>query len=187
MSTDWNLQSLFDRSIERSCPVASSSAITVILPEGKDHKITPENPAYVDGLAIYDLSSCALYSYFPTIILNQQRVKASNFTIPSNIAMYWPSEHSFQYRKFLSVRPTSPLMNHQRSTATINTDHPAQRETNNPWYNANTRRFICLCYQQFSSGDIGGLFGDDACTHHAVDAYPESRNKLTNTEYDLWP
>jgi phosphatidylinositol glycan class T len=71
MLTDWNLQSLFDRTIERSCPVANSSSVTVILPEEEDHKITPENATYVDGLAIYGLSSCALYRYFPAINLNR--------------------------------------------------------------------------------------------------------------------
>ncbi|KAG2158330.1 GPI transamidase component PIG-T [Suillus bovinus] len=87
---DWNLESLFDRSIERSCPVASSSSITVTLPEGKDHKITPENPAHVDSSAIYDLSS------------------SSNFTTPFNIAMYWPNEHSFQY-PLPPLTPVTPL------------------------------------------------------------------------------
>ncbi|KAG1876300.1 GPI transamidase component PIG-T [Suillus subluteus] len=87
---DWNLQLLFDRSIERSCPVASSSSITVILPEHKDYQIIPEYPAHVDGLAIYDLSS------------------SSNFTIPSNIAMSWPSEHSFQY-PLPPLIPVTPL------------------------------------------------------------------------------
>lgn len=87
---DWNLQLLFDRSIEQPCPVASSSSITVVLPDGKDHQISPENPAHVDGLVIYDLSS------------------SSNFTIPYNIAMYWPSEYSFQYPLPPST-PATPL------------------------------------------------------------------------------
>lgn len=87
---DWNLQSLFDRTIERSCPVASSSSITVVLPEGEHHKITPENSTHVDGLAIYDLSS------------------SSNLTIPSNIAMHWPSEHSFKY-PLPPLTPVTPL------------------------------------------------------------------------------
>ncbi|KAG2128702.1 Gpi16 subunit GPI transamidase component [Suillus clintonianus] len=88
---DWNLQSLFDRSIERSCPVASSSSVTVIIPEEKNHQITPKIPAHVDGLAVYDFSS------------------SSNFTSPSNIAMYWPNEHSFQYPlpPLLSLTPLS--------------------------------------------------------------------------------
>ncbi|KAG1760760.1 GPI transamidase component PIG-T [Suillus occidentalis] len=87
---DWNLQSLFDRTIERSCPVANSSSVTVILPEEEDHKITPENPTYVDGLAIYGLSS------------------SSNFTIPLNIGMHWPSEHIFHY-PLPPLTPVTPL------------------------------------------------------------------------------
>jgi phosphatidylinositol glycan class T len=87
---DWNLQSLFDRSIERSCPVASSSSITVVLPEETDYQIIPDYPAHVDGLAIFDLPS------------------SSNFTFPSNIAMNWPSEHSFQY-PLPPLTPVTPL------------------------------------------------------------------------------
>lgn len=99
--------------------------------------------------------------------------------------MHWPGEHSFQYRKSLSVRTACSPMIYQRSTATIDTSHPAQREANNSWYNANTRGSICFCDQQFSSGDVDRLSGDDACTPHAVDAHSESRIKLTDTKYDL--
>lgn len=57
MLTDWSLQSLFDRSTERSCPVASSSSVTVVLPEKENYQITPQITAHVDDVAVYDLSS----------------------------------------------------------------------------------------------------------------------------------
>ncbi|KAG1881155.1 Gpi16 subunit, GPI transamidase component-domain-containing protein [Suillus subluteus] len=115
--------------------------------------------------------------YFPCNNFEPITCKASNF------AMYWANEHCFQYPKSLSVCTTGSLMIHQRSTATINTGHPAQRETNNSWCNANTRRSACVCDQCFSSGDIGRLSGDDACIPHVVDAHPESRNQLTDVTY----
>nr|GAT60861.1 GPI transamidase component GPI16 [Mycena chlorophos] len=71
---DWSLGSLFDRTIQRSCPVASSSEIAVALPFRVPYTISPE-PSLVDsGLAIFDVS---------------QMEK------PLDVSLHWPQ--GFQY------------------------------------------------------------------------------------------
>ncbi|TFK38924.1 GPI transamidase component PIG-T [Crucibulum laeve] len=73
---DWSLQSLFDRAIDRTCPIAHSSLISVSLPSSGAHSITPE-PSRVDsGSAIFDVATVPK---------------------PFNAAMNWPSDFEYQY------------------------------------------------------------------------------------------
>jgi hypothetical protein len=58
---DWSLRSLFDRSIPRSCNIATSSVVRVLLPsasEGGLYKLSPEPWVSTDdGAAVYDLTN----------------------------------------------------------------------------------------------------------------------------------
>jgi hypothetical protein len=58
---DWSLRSLFDRSIPRSCNIATSSVVRVVLPsasEGELYKLSPEPWVSTDdGAALYDLTN----------------------------------------------------------------------------------------------------------------------------------
>ena len=55
--TDWSLQSLFDRTIHRACPVAKTSEVLVSLPMDAIYAIKPE-PTTVDGnLARFDVKA----------------------------------------------------------------------------------------------------------------------------------
>ncbi|KAF7767876.1 hypothetical protein Agabi119p4_7119 [Agaricus bisporus var. burnettii] len=69
---DWSLESLFSRSIERSCPAANSSNIYVTLPS-EAYNISPEPSKIVGQLASYDILGDKSF----------------------NVAMKWP--RSFQY------------------------------------------------------------------------------------------
>lgn len=59
--SDWSLRSLFDRLIPRSCNIATSSVVRVLLPsasEGGLYKLSPEPWASTDdGAALYDLTN----------------------------------------------------------------------------------------------------------------------------------
>jgi phosphatidylinositol glycan class T len=59
--SDWSLRSLFDRSIPRSCNIATSSMVRVLLPsasEGGLYKLSPEPWLSTDnGAALYDLTN----------------------------------------------------------------------------------------------------------------------------------
>lgn len=58
---DWSLRSLFGRSIPRSCNIATSSIVQVLLPsasEGGLYKLSPEPKVSTDdGSALYDLTN----------------------------------------------------------------------------------------------------------------------------------
>ncbi|KAK0460070.1 GPI transamidase component PIG-T [Desarmillaria tabescens] len=54
---DWSFSTLFDRTIERTCPVAQSSIVDVALPRGALYSITPEPPRIDQNVAFYDLSN----------------------------------------------------------------------------------------------------------------------------------
>ncbi|KAF9473993.1 Gpi16 subunit, GPI transamidase component [Pholiota conissans] len=56
-SQDWSLQSLFDRTVDRTCPVAETSQIFVTLPNRGLYSISPEPSVSKNGLAIYDVKS----------------------------------------------------------------------------------------------------------------------------------
>ncbi|RDX44133.1 Gpi16 subunit GPI transamidase component [Lentinus brumalis] len=86
---DWSLRSVFDRSIERACPVARSSKIRVELPPGSSpYSITPDPSAINDGVATYvvDASEEAL-----------------------DVAMRWPMEDTFEYPKTSEAPPLTEV------------------------------------------------------------------------------
>ena len=61
VGSDWSLRSLFDRSIPRSCNIATSSVVRIWLPsasEGGLYTLSPEPWAPKDnGVATYDLTN----------------------------------------------------------------------------------------------------------------------------------
>ena len=62
---DWSLQSLFDRTINRACPVARSSKVRVELPDGSSpYAITPEPGAVEGGVATYTIDASEYYFTF---------------------------------------------------------------------------------------------------------------------------
>ena len=63
---DWSLQSLFDRSIERSCPVAQTSQILVSLPRDTVYSLQPVASSIEGDVAVFDVNtsmSCTLVIY----------------------------------------------------------------------------------------------------------------------------
>jgi len=54
---DWSLQSLFDRSIVRTCPIAQTSQVAVTLPMNAAYSIIPEPSSIEGGVAIFDVKS----------------------------------------------------------------------------------------------------------------------------------
>ncbi|KAF8184185.1 GPI transamidase component PIG-T [Pholiota molesta] len=54
---DWSLQSLFDRTVDRSCPIAEISEIVVTLPEKGLYSISPEPSSSKDRIATYDVKT----------------------------------------------------------------------------------------------------------------------------------
>ncbi|KAI0642850.1 Gpi16 subunit GPI transamidase component [Trametes meyenii] len=85
---DWSLRSVFDRSIERACPVARSSKVRVELPSQATYTISPGPTDVVDNMAIYaiDSSDRAL-----------------------DIAMQWPEEGSFEYPDTSKAQPLTDI------------------------------------------------------------------------------
>lgn len=85
---DWTLESLFGRSIPRSCNVASSSVVRVVLPSDESaYTLSPESGVSTEpGVVVYDIT---------------------NGTSDLNIAMKWPEEERFSYP--LDMPPLSDL------------------------------------------------------------------------------
>ncbi|GJE92588.1 Gpi16 subunit GPI transamidase component [Phanerochaete sordida] len=73
---DWSMTSLFDRSIERSCPVASSSEIAVRVPPAGGAITEPAPLARHAGFAVYDVK---------------------HVDKPIDVGMRWPEETQFEY------------------------------------------------------------------------------------------
>lgn len=55
--SDWSFQSLFDRSIDVSCPVASSSVIHLVAPDVRGCKLSPEPVSSNDTVSVYSPTS----------------------------------------------------------------------------------------------------------------------------------
>ncbi|KAI9436594.1 GPI transamidase component PIG-T [Lactarius indigo] len=85
---DWTLESLFGRSLPRSCNVASSSVVRVVLPSDEAaYTLSPEPGVSAEaGVAVYDIT---------------------NGTSDLNVAMKWPGEERFLYP--LDIPPLSDL------------------------------------------------------------------------------
>lgn len=54
---DWSFQSLFDRSIDVSCPVASSSTIHLVAPDVRGYQLSPEPMSSNDTVSVYTPTS----------------------------------------------------------------------------------------------------------------------------------
>ncbi|KAF8073389.1 GPI transamidase component PIG-T [Lyophyllum atratum] len=52
---DWSFRSLFDRTVDRTCPVARSSRVEVTLPSYGSYSISPEPSVVEDGHASFDV------------------------------------------------------------------------------------------------------------------------------------
>lgn len=82
---DWSLRSLFDRTVEKACPVASSSRIRVALPQ-EGALVHPEPALQRDAVVVYDVSGAAM---------------------PLDVGMRWPDESAFEYPLDSSPAPIS--------------------------------------------------------------------------------
>ncbi|KAK7060228.1 Subunit of the glycosylphosphatidylinositol transamidase complex-like protein [Paramarasmius palmivorus] len=87
---DWSFSSLFDRTIERSCPVAGSSLINVTLPQSGMYRITPEPQIVEKNQVYYDLRS---------------------LTEPLDVKMEWPTD--FEYPTTLRDGTLAPFFVHR--------------------------------------------------------------------------
>ncbi|KIK70817.1 hypothetical protein GYMLUDRAFT_32877 [Collybiopsis luxurians FD-317 M1] len=54
---DWSFQTLFDRKVQKACPVAKSSLVVVALPTSGVYRVHPEPPNVTDDMAVYDLTN----------------------------------------------------------------------------------------------------------------------------------
>ncbi|KDR77599.1 hypothetical protein GALMADRAFT_138681 [Galerina marginata CBS 339.88] len=54
---DWSIQSLFDRSIDRACPIAQTSNVIVSLPRNGVYSIEPDPSSIEGGLASFNVNS----------------------------------------------------------------------------------------------------------------------------------
>lgn len=64
---DWSFMTLYDRTISRSCPVATTSEIFVSLPTTGMYSITPEPSIVEENRATFDLASGSKLSYSTSI------------------------------------------------------------------------------------------------------------------------
>lgn len=96
---DWSLHSLFDRSIDRACPVASSSEVLVESSAASSAITEPEPSAKLAGMLAYDVhrGKCVL------LRLNFEFDICRIVSKPLNVAMRWEDENQFEYRKRESV------------------------------------------------------------------------------------
>ncbi|KAI0686844.1 Gpi16 subunit GPI transamidase component [Cytidiella melzeri] len=84
---DWSLQTLFNRTIDKACPVASRSEILVVsLPESPANLAPPHHKR--GEFASYDVNTISK---------------------PLDVAMSWPEEASFEYPISISMPPLTPV------------------------------------------------------------------------------
>ncbi|PLW54865.1 hypothetical protein PCANC_05713 [Puccinia coronata f. sp. avenae] len=93
---DWNLKSIFGKSVEKKCPLSSSSVIEIIEPTGPTETESLQRPtihprAHADGLPVegrhkYDILEAVL---------------------PLDIEMKWPSEEKFEYSERYAPPPVT--------------------------------------------------------------------------------
>ncbi|KAH7887087.1 GPI transamidase component PIG-T [Phlebopus sp. FC_14] len=83
---DWSFRSLFDRDVDISCLVASSSAVRVVLPSSQAQSLSPDATLLNETVAVYNLIS----------------------QVPLDVSMSWPNEHTFQY-PLPPLPPSTPL------------------------------------------------------------------------------
>ncbi|KAH9919179.1 Gpi16 subunit GPI transamidase component [Epithele typhae] len=90
---DWSLHSLFDRTIERACPVARRSKVRVELPgDPSPYSITPDPTTVANGIATYEVDA---------------KIEALD------VALRWPEEEHFVYPKSSEVPPLADISVHR--------------------------------------------------------------------------
>ncbi|EIW59743.1 Gpi16 subunit GPI transamidase component [Trametes versicolor FP-101664 SS1] len=85
---DWSLRSVFDRSIERTCPVARASNVRVELPSTAPYSISPGPTDVTGSTATYAVDSA------------QEAL---------DISMRWPDESRFEYPRTSSAPPLTDI------------------------------------------------------------------------------
>ncbi|KAL7279582.1 hypothetical protein ACG7TL_005984 [Trametes sanguinea] len=85
---DWSLRSVFDRIVEKACPVARSSKVQVELPGETSYTLSPGPTDVVNDMATYELTSA------------QEAL---------DVAMKWPGENSFVYPDTSQVPPLTDI------------------------------------------------------------------------------
>ncbi|GBE90200.1 GPI transamidase component PIG-T homolog [Sparassis crispa] len=85
---DWSLDSIFDRTIDRACPVAHSSEVRVELPGEKLYTLSPDPSVIIEDLAIF-------------VVKDTQDAL--------DIAMEWPGEATFSYPLFAAAEPLTHM------------------------------------------------------------------------------
>lgn len=93
---DWSFASLFDRVVEKACPVAKSSRVIVDLPTYGVYRVHPEPSEILNGKAYYDLTNSEQSQSFQAIsqLLSGNQVW--------DIGTMWPVD--FEYRKAKTSR-----------------------------------------------------------------------------------
>ncbi|KAI0775576.1 Gpi16 subunit GPI transamidase component [Trametes elegans] len=85
---DWSLHSVFDRTIERACPVARSGKVRVELPLDTSYTISPGPADVSDSTATYVVDS------------GKEAL---------DVAMSWPDEHEFNYPATSQAPPLTDI------------------------------------------------------------------------------
>ncbi|KAJ7511984.1 GPI transamidase component PIG-T [Mycena galericulata] len=73
---DWSFASIFDRTIDRTCPSATSSRVVVTLPISDAYSLNPQPSSVEQDHAIFDLSS-------------------EKFSAPLDVSMQWPADFDY--------------------------------------------------------------------------------------------
>ncbi|KAL6300658.1 GPI transamidase component PIG-T, partial [Sparassis latifolia] len=85
---DWSLDSIFDRTIDRACPVAHSSEVRVELSGEKLYTLSPDPSVIIEDLAVF-------------VVKDTQDAL--------DIAMRWPGEATFSYPLFAAAEPLTHM------------------------------------------------------------------------------
>lgn len=95
---DWSMVSVFDRAIQTSCPVASTSVVRVAPPAEKSAVLSPEPSGMSSDYAIFDVTDgqCEEIHLRPLLMLTRSLLAAK----PLDISMKWQEESKFMYREY---------------------------------------------------------------------------------------
>lgn len=103
MYADWSLTSLFDRAIDRACPVAASSRVVVTLPMREPYSIRPEPSSNANGRGVFDVAARVFNPpSFSHTLLMLPRAES----LPLDVGMHWlePFQHGSHISFFVSLQ-----------------------------------------------------------------------------------